>query len=65
MHSINFIVRVKPFSVGGENAASGKLHYGLMCSDYLSFVGEKTALCGASKGVKVSCDWSADRHTDL
>ena len=56
---------MKPFSVGEDNAASGKLHYGLMCSDYLSFVGEKTALCGASKGVKVSRDWSADRHTDL
>ena len=41
-----------PLSLDTEGG--GGLRYGLMCSDYLAFSGEKTSLCGASGGLKMT-----------
>ena len=37
-----------------DSGAGAGLRYGLMCSDYLAFAGEKTSVCGASGGLKMT-----------
>ena len=44
--------KVTPLSL--DSGAGAGLRYGLMCSDYLAFAGEKTSLCGASTGLKMT-----------
>ena len=44
--------KVMPLSLDSGDIAG--LRYGLMCSDYLAFAGEKTSLCGASGGLKMT-----------
>jgi len=46
---------LSPLNIGGDNTAfAGRVNYGLMCSDYLSFAGEKTGICGYSSGLRVT-----------
>ena len=40
--------------VGGNTASSGKLMYGLTCSDYLAFLGEITGICGYATNLDVT-----------
>ena len=37
-----------------DSGLSASLRYGLVCSDYLAFAGEKTSVCGSSGGLKMT-----------
>jgi len=45
---------LSPLNIGGDAALPGRVNYGLMCTDYLSFAGEKTGICGYSSGLRVT-----------
>jgi len=45
---------LSPFMLDDERAATGRINYGLMCSDYIAFAGEKIGLCGYSGATQVT-----------
>jgi len=45
---------MSPFMLDDKMAATGNINYGLMCSDYIAFAGEKIGLCGYSGGTQVT-----------
>ena len=46
--------QVSTLYIGGKTAASGRINYGLTCSDYIAFLGEITGLCGYASDMEVT-----------
>jgi len=45
---------VSTLYIGGNTAATGRINYGLKCSDYIAFMGEITGMCGYAADLDVT-----------